>query len=104
MAQAQDIHVQGWVGRVKALVEADLGLVDQARASAAEGIAAALAMSDDLFEISSVAVLGRIELMLGNASGAAEILRDLLPRLLALGITDPTAVSVARHDRGVDHV
>ena len=90
VAQAQDIHVQGWVGRVKALVEADLGLVEQARASAAEGIAAARAMSDDLFEISSVAVLGRIELMLGNASRAAEILRDLLPRLLALGITDPT--------------
>ena len=33
----QHIHGRAWVGRMKALIEADLGLLDEARASAQEG-------------------------------------------------------------------
>ena len=41
-----------WVGRVKALVEADLGLVEEARAHAEEGIASAQALSHEIFIVS----------------------------------------------------
>ena len=76
-------------GRVKALIEADLGLVDQARASAEDGLAAAQAMSDEYFAISSIAVLGRLELAVGNLERAGSYLRELPQRLISLGINDP---------------
>jgi DNA-binding CsgD family transcriptional regulator len=78
-------------GRVRALIEADLGLVDQARASAQAGLAAARAMSDEFFAISSLAALGRLELALGNLEAAGDYLRDLPRQLITLGINDPGA-------------
>jgi DNA-binding CsgD family transcriptional regulator len=90
-AQTQETSGRGMVGRVKALIEADLGLVDKARASAEEGLAAARARSDEYFAISSLAVLGRLELALGNLDAAGGYLRELPPRLVSLGINDPGA-------------
>ncbi len=65
------------VGRAMALIEADLGLVEEARLSAEAGLAGARAMSDEFFAISSLGVLGRLELALGNLEAAGSLLRDL---------------------------
>jgi DNA-binding CsgD family transcriptional regulator len=77
------------VGRVKALIEVDLGLVEQARGSAEEGVAAAQAMSHEYFGIAGLGVLGRLELVLGNLAAAGSCLRELPVRLPSLGINDP---------------
>ena len=78
-----------WVGRVRALVEADLGLVEEARAHAEEGIASAQEFSQEIFVVLGLGVLGRLELALGNLQAAAEHLRELPGRLLASGHLDP---------------
>ena len=67
----QHIHGRAWVGRMKALIEADLGLLDEARASAQEGLAFAQSESNEFARISSLAALGRIELSLGRVDTAA---------------------------------
>jgi ATP/maltotriose-dependent transcriptional regulator MalT len=82
-------HTAGFAGRFKALVEADLGLVDKARASAEQGLAHARAFANEAFVIIILGTLGRIELMLGNLSAAADCLRELPERLLAGGLNDP---------------
>ena len=79
-----------WVGRVKALIEADLGLVEEARASAEVGLAAAHAGSSEAFRILTLGVLGRLELARGNLEAAGSYLRDLPGWLLAGGMNDPT--------------
>jgi DNA-binding CsgD family transcriptional regulator len=81
---------RAWVGRVKALLEADMGLVEQARASAEEGLAHAHADSSEIFVIVIEGVLGRIELALGNLEAAGGYLRELPARLLVGGLSDPT--------------
>ena len=70
-------------------MEADLGLVEEARAHAEEGIASAQAFSQEIFAVLSLGVLGRLELALGNLQAAAEYLRELPGRLLAGGHLDP---------------
>jgi DNA-binding CsgD family transcriptional regulator len=80
----------GWNGRVKALIETDLGLVDQARASAEQGVAESDAIGNKIFSILSRAVLGRLELALGNAEAAGGYLAPLPGRLITSGLTDPT--------------
>jgi DNA-binding CsgD family transcriptional regulator len=80
----------GWNGRVKALVETDLGLVERARASAEESVAEMDALGNESFSLLSLAVLGRLELALGNARAAGRYLSDLPGRLIASGMTDPT--------------
>ncbi len=78
-----------WVGRVKALVETDLGLVEQARASADEGLAVSRATANEAFIVLTLGVLGRLELALGNLDKAAGYLREVPGRLLAGGLNDP---------------
>ena len=78
------------LGRVKALVEADLGLVDQARASAQEGLAYAQAAANEFFTITALGSLGRVELALGNHEAAGGYLGELPERLHVGGIDDPT--------------
>ena len=88
--QTQDLHTRAWVGRVKAVVEADLGLAAEARASAAEGLAASEASSNEFFTVASLGALGRLELASGNLAAAGEFLRELPGRLHAAGMDDPT--------------
>jgi ATP/maltotriose-dependent transcriptional regulator MalT len=78
-----------FVGRVKALIEADLGLIEEARASAEEGLAVAEATSNEVFVVLTLGVLGRLELALGNLEKAGHYLRELPGRLLAGGLNDP---------------
>jgi ATP/maltotriose-dependent transcriptional regulator MalT len=80
----------GFTGRWKALVEADLGLVEQARASAEQSLAHAQASSNESFVIVILGVLGRLELSLGNLEAAGDCLRELPRRLKASGMKDPT--------------
>ncbi len=80
-------HERAWVGRVRALVEADLGLLDEARMSAGQGIGLAEELA--LFTLLSRSVLGRIELVSGDLESAGVHLRDLPDQLLAAGLADP---------------
>jgi hypothetical protein len=75
---------------MKALIEADLGMVEQARASVEEALAFARAASNQLATVDALASLGRLELELGNIETAAGHLRDLPERLLTGGANDPT--------------
>ena len=101
MEQAHELHGRGVTGRVKSLVEADLGLVEQAHASAQHGLAAAEELSDGYFVIASTGVLGRIELALGNLDAAGRHLRDLPQILLTSGINDRES-RVGRRNRDAD--
>ncbi len=87
--QTQHPQARTWVGRAKALIEADLGLVDEARASAEECLEFCRASSKEASAIFTTAVLGRLELSLGNVETAGSYLRDLPARLLVGGMTDP---------------
>ncbi len=94
-ATANDVTEQLWehtmyVGRFRALIETDLGLVEQARASAEGGLAYARSSSNETFLIVTLGVLGRLELALGNLEAAGDYLRELPGRLLAGGLNDPT--------------
>jgi DNA-binding CsgD family transcriptional regulator len=98
VAEAQDLarqimarHESGHTGRLRALVEADLGLVEQARVSAQQALDGAQAMSDREWEILTRGVAGRLELVLGNVDAALHDVRELPGQLLAAGYKDPTA-------------
>jgi DNA-binding CsgD family transcriptional regulator len=88
--QSQFSMTETWAGRIRALVETDLGLVEEARAHAKEGLASARALSDEIFIVLTLGVLGRLELALGNIEEAGEYLRELPERLLAGGMNDPS--------------
>ena len=88
--QTQYQHARGWEGRLKALVETDLGLVDEARASAERCLAFSRSVSIERFTIMSLGALGRLELALDDLEGAGGCLSDLPGRLLAVGNNDPT--------------
>ena len=89
--QTQDPHNRAFVGRVRALVETDLGLADEARASGEEGLAGARSAGDEVNVIQCLGVLGRLELALGNLEVAAGYLRELPKRALNGGMNDPAA-------------
>jgi DNA-binding CsgD family transcriptional regulator len=88
--QTQYPHGLAWVGRVKGLIEADLGLVAEARASVAESLEFTRATGNELSTMYCLGTLGRIELAVGNIEAAGAHLRALPGRLLAGGIHDPT--------------
>ena len=88
--QTQHPHARQWIGRAKALLEADLGLEEEARSSAEEGLASARASAYELSVTMILAVLGRLELELGDVEAAGGYLRELPGKLLAGGMNDPT--------------
>jgi DNA-binding CsgD family transcriptional regulator len=87
--QTQHPRGRAWVGRAKALIEADLGRVEEARTSAAEGLAFCQESRKEFFALLTLGTLGRLELELGNLEAAGEYLRELPGRLLAGGMNDP---------------
>jgi DNA-binding CsgD family transcriptional regulator len=87
--QVQDQTTRAFAGRFKSLIEADLGLVEEARASADEALAISTELSNDVFVIATFANLGRLEFLLGNLDAAAGYLRELPARLLAGTVNDP---------------
>ena len=89
--QTQHAHARVWAGRAKALVEADLGLVDDARATVEEALAVARESSNEVYAIFGLGVLGRLELALGDLHAAGAHLRELPRRLLDGGLKDPSS-------------
>jgi ATP/maltotriose-dependent transcriptional regulator MalT len=89
--EAQHPHGRVWLGRVKALIEADLGMVERARDSVREALAFAQTTSNPMGMIFALGSLGRLELELGQPETGAGYLRDLPGRLLAGGLNDPTS-------------
>lgn len=89
--QMQAPHGVALTAYIRALIEVDLGHVDEARASAERGLATSSAMSDQEWEIFSRGTLGRLELALGNLNEAGEHMRSLPERLFRLGYNDPVA-------------
>ena len=89
--QMQAPHGVALTAYVRALLEVDLGRVEEARASAERGVAISRELSDQEWEILSLGALGRLELALGNLIAAGEYMDGLPARLFALGYHDPTA-------------
>jgi DNA-binding CsgD family transcriptional regulator len=89
--QMQAPHGVALTAYVRALLEVDLGRVEEARASAERGVAISRDLSDQEWEILSLGALGRLELALGNLIAAGEYMVELPGRLFALGYHDPTA-------------
>ncbi len=88
--QTQHPHAMAWIGRTKALIEADLGLVEEARASATECLAHTRSSGNLFFTLQALGTLGRLELALGNLEAAGDLLREIPGELLAGGYKDPT--------------
>jgi DNA-binding CsgD family transcriptional regulator len=84
--QIQNPHSRAWVGRAKGLIEIDLGLAAQARATIDETFSG----SNELPRVYGQGLLGRLELALGNLEAAGNLLREVPERLLSWGLLDPT--------------
>jgi ATP/maltotriose-dependent transcriptional regulator MalT len=78
----------------KALVDAYQGHAGDARAAIEEGLAAADRASDRLFRAQNLAVLGFLELSLGQTAEAASVLRPVWDELKGMGYGDPSIVPV----------
>ena len=89
--QGQDRHQRAFVGRIKALVETDLGYVEAARAGAEEGLRVSEEVSDEVNVFLCRGVLGRLELVVNDLEAAGGHLRDFPGRALSLGYNEPTA-------------
>jgi hypothetical protein len=74
----------------KALVDACLGRVEEAREAAQQGIALSESCGDEVFKMQHLAVLGFLELSAGDAPAADRILRPLAARLAASGWREPS--------------
>ena len=83
-------HALAWVGRVRAFISGDLGLVEEARTLGAEAIAFARASANETYVFSSLGALGRLELALGDPEAAGDYLRDVPERMTAMGMNDPS--------------
>jgi DNA-binding CsgD family transcriptional regulator len=88
-------HYQGGAALwAKALADAHLGRVDEARATAERGAALSTEIREDCYFVLNRFALGFLELSLGNVVEADAILRPLPPRLVELGWDDPSLFPV----------
>jgi DNA-binding CsgD family transcriptional regulator len=87
--QLGDEQLRGMFLNVRATVYASLG-DERARSEAEDAIAVSQAVSDRVFPVWDRAVLGHLELSLGNLRAAGEYLRPLPAHLVSLGWDDPT--------------
>lgn len=83
--QTQALQYRSMLQASRALLEADLGLPEQARESALEGAGLSRSVSDEISMVGSVAALGRTELLAGDLQAAGAQLRNLPDRLMSLG-------------------
>ena len=92
--QTGEVQYEAMACSYTASVQADAGLVEQARATAQRGLACAEQMRDEVYSVFNLAALGAVEFALGNLDEAARILRELPSRLLATGHRQPGPVDV----------
>ena len=97
--QTLDAHQRIFMGRVKALIETDLGLVEEARRAGEESLQLAQEMSDEVNIFSCSGVLGRLELALGNLEAAGAYLRDIPGPGALARIQRPDGAILGRCDR-----
>jgi DNA-binding CsgD family transcriptional regulator len=90
--QTGERQYAGMVCSCKAVVEADVGLVERARATAEHGLACAHEVGDEIYSAHNLGALGYVELGIGNVEQAAGRLRELPARLLAAGQRSPADV------------
>ena len=98
--QTQDPQFRGQTTHVIALLESDLGRIDDARTHARDALGLAEAIGDEQTLIETLTALGRLELSLGNLRAAEEHLRQLPDRLLRTGHRMPGIRTVGRRHRG----
>jgi DNA-binding CsgD family transcriptional regulator/DNA polymerase III delta prime subunit len=112
--QLADDQFRGMVLHGRALVDAHRGDVEAARSAAAGAAALADAVADAIFPVWNEAVLGHLELSLGNPEAAAAHLGALPERLTAMGWNDPASsvwpdavealVQVGEHNRAATYL
>jgi len=90
VAQTGEPQFPAMIERVAAFVEADSGLLDEARASAQRSSLHAQAVSDGIHWISSRAALGHVELVAGDLEAAITHLRELPARQQRVGHFTPS--------------
>jgi DNA-binding CsgD family transcriptional regulator len=78
----------------RALIDACLGHLEEARATASKGLASSRAIHDEIFEAQNASVLGFLELSVGNAAAADRYLRPVADRLEELGWGEPSVYRV----------
>jgi DNA-binding CsgD family transcriptional regulator len=88
--QRGEAHQGGAGLYAMALVAAHSGRAEEARAAAERGIAASDAIGDRVFATQNQAVLGFLELSLGDAVAADQLLRPLPPWLVEHGWDEPS--------------
>ena len=74
----------------RALLDAHLGRVEEAREAAERGMALSESCGDEVFRLQHLAVLGFLELSVGDAAAADGILRPLAARLASSGWREPS--------------
>ena len=74
----------------RALVDAHLGRVEQARDAAERGVALSESCGDEVFLLQHLSVLGFLELSTGDPQAADSILRPLAKRLASSGWREPS--------------
>ncbi len=88
-------NYQGGASRwAKALADAHLGRVDEARAAAERGAALSTEIGEEVYRVLNRFALGFLELSLGNLVEADAVLRPLPPRLVELGWDEPSLFPV----------
>jgi DNA-binding CsgD family transcriptional regulator len=78
----------------KALADAHLGRVEEARAAAERGMALSTEIGEEVYRVLNRFALGFLELSLGNAAEADAVLRLLPTRLVELGWDEPSVFPV----------
>jgi DNA-binding CsgD family transcriptional regulator len=92
--QTGEVQYGGMACAFTAWVQADAGLLEQARATAQRGLACAEEMRDEVFTVFNLGALGAVELALGNIEEADRYLHRLPSRLLSAGYRQPGQVDV----------
>jgi DNA-binding CsgD family transcriptional regulator len=87
--QTGESQYEAMVCAWKGHVEADAGLVEEARGTAERGLACAREIRDEIFTVFNLAALGAVEVALGNHQAAAHYVWDLPARLLSMGHRAP---------------
>jgi DNA-binding CsgD family transcriptional regulator len=83
--QTHEIQYRGMVESYAALIEADTGLLEQARRSGEEGLRDARSVGDESYTIGNLAALGHLELVRGDMRAASSHLRELPERVARTG-------------------
>ena len=92
--QRGEQHQAGAALWAKALVDAHLGRVEEARAVAERGTMLSTAIGEEVYTALNQFALGFVELSLGDFVRADAILRPLPPRLVELGWNEPSLFPV----------